>query len=193
MADEQKKTFQLQRVYLKDASFECPGAPDIFLQEWKPKMNVQLNNGARRIGEGTEYEVEVTVTVTAKSEDEQKTFYLAEVKQAGIFTLAGIEGEELDQLLGAYCPNVLFPYAREVVSDLVAKGSFPQMILQPLNFELLAPIGSRSRCSGASPSRISVGRPRVSGPNSSTSPSWNRTWLGAGPPLVVRANWRALG
>ncbi len=137
MADEQKKTFQLQRVYLKDASFECPGAPDIFLQEWKPKMNVQLNNGARRIGEGTEYEVEVTVTVTAKSEDEQKTFYLAEVKQAGIFTLANIEGEERDQLLGAYCPNVLFPYAREVVSDLVAKGSFPQMILQPLNFEAL--------------------------------------------------------
>ncbi|HEX5677165.1 MAG TPA: protein-export chaperone SecB [Alcanivorax sp.] len=137
MAEEQKKTFQLQRVYLKDASFECPGAPDIFLQEWKPKMNVQLNNGARRIGEGTEYEVEVTVTVTAKSEDEQKTFYLAEVKQAGIFTLAGIEGEERDQLLGAYCPNVLFPYAREVVSDLVAKGSFPQMILQPLNFEAL--------------------------------------------------------
>ena len=94
MAEEQKKTFQLQRVYLKDASFECPGAPDIFLQEWKPKMNVQLNNSARRIGEGTEYEVEVTVTV-------------------------------------------LFPYAREVVSDLVAKGSFPQMILQPLNFEAL--------------------------------------------------------
>ena len=100
-------------------------------------MNVQLNNSARRIGEGTEYEVEVTVTVTAKSEDEQKTFYLAEVKQAGIFTLAGIEGEERDQLLGSYCPNVLFPYAREVVSDLVAKGSFPQMILQPLNFEAL--------------------------------------------------------
>tara|TARA_Y100001937_G_C6961780_1_gene259212 strand:- start:36 stop:503 length:468 start_codon:yes stop_codon:yes gene_type:complete len=135
MAEEEKKTFQLQRVYLKDASFECPGAPDIFLQEWKPKMNVQLNNAARRIGEGNEYEVEVTVTVTAKSEDEQKTFYLAEVKQAGIFTLVGIDGEERDQLLGAYCPNVLFPYVREVVSDLVSKGSFPQMILQPLNFE----------------------------------------------------------
>ncbi|MFP1683744.1 protein-export chaperone SecB [Alloalcanivorax sp. C16-1] len=137
MAEEQKKTFQLQRVYLKDTSFECPGAPDIFLQEWKPKMNVQLNSAARRLGEGNEYEVEITVTVTAKSEDEQKTFYLVEVKQAGIFTVAGIEGEEREQLLGAYCPNLLFPYAREVVSDLVAKGSFPQMLLQPINFEAL--------------------------------------------------------
>ena len=135
MADEQQQVFQLQRVYLKDASFECPGAPEVFLQEWKPKVNVQINNGARRIGEGTEYEVELTVTVTAKDEKEEKTFYLAEVKQAGIFTVKGIEGEELAQLLGAYCPNLLFPYVREVVSDLVAKGSFPQMLLQPINFD----------------------------------------------------------
>ena len=137
MADEQQQVFQLQRVYLKDASFECPGAPDVFLQEWKPKVNVQLNNGAHRIGESTEYEVELTVTVTAKDEKEEKTFYLAEVKQAGIFTVKGIEGEELGQLLGAYCPNLLFPYVREVVSDLVAKGSFPQMVLQPINFDAL--------------------------------------------------------
>ncbi len=137
MADEQQQVFQLQRVYLKDASFECPGAPDVFLQEWKPKVNVQINNGAHRIGESTEYEVELTVTVTAKDEKEEKTFYLAEVKQAGIFTVKGIEGEELGQLLGAYCPNLLFPYVREVVSDLVAKGSFPQMLLQPINFDAL--------------------------------------------------------
>ena len=137
MAEEQKKTFQLQRVYLKDTSFECPGAPEIFLQDWKPKMNVQLNSTARRLGEGNEYEVEITVTVTAKAEDEKRTFYLVEVKQAGIFTIIGIDGEEQQQLLGAYCPNLLFPYAREVVSDLVAKGSFPQMLLQPINFEAL--------------------------------------------------------
>lgn len=137
MADEQQKVFQLQRVYLKDASFECPGAPEIFLQEWKPKVDVQLNNAARRLGDGNEYEVKITVTVTAKDEQETKTFYLVEVTQAGIFTLANIDGEERSQLLGAYCPNVLFPYAREVVSDLVAKGSFPQMILQPINFDAL--------------------------------------------------------
>ncbi|ARB44483.1 protein-export chaperone SecB [Alloalcanivorax xenomutans] len=137
MADQQEKVFQLQRVYLKDASFECPGAPEIFLQEWKPKVNVQLNNNARRLGDSNEYEVEVTVTVTAKDEGEEKTFYLVEVKQAGIFTLVGIEGEERNQLLGAYCPNLLFPYVREVVSDLVSKASFPQMVLQPLNFDAL--------------------------------------------------------
>ena len=137
MADEQQQVFQLQRLYLKDASFECPGAPDVFLQEWKPKVNVQLNNGARRIGEGNEFEVELTVTVTAKDEKEEKTFYLVEVKQAGIFTVKGIEGEERAQLLGAYCPNMLFPYVREVGSDLVAKASFPQMVLQPINFDAL--------------------------------------------------------
>ncbi|EKF75407.1 protein-transport protein SecB [Alcanivorax hongdengensis A-11-3] len=137
MADEQQRVFQLQRIYLKDASFECPGAPDVFLQEWKPQVNVQLNNTARRLGESNEYEVEITVTVTAKDEKEEKTFYLAEVKQAGIFTVVGIEGDERDQLLGAYCPNLLFPYVREVVSDLVAKGSFPQLLLQPINFDAL--------------------------------------------------------
>lgn len=134
---EQQQVFQLQRIYLKDASFECPGAPQVFLEEWKPKVNVQLNNGARRIGETDEFEVELTVTVTAKDEKEEKTFYLAEVKQAGIFTVKGVEGEERAQLLGAYCPNLLFPYVREVVSDLVAKGSFPQMVLQPINFDAL--------------------------------------------------------
>ena len=137
MADEQQKVFQLQRIYLKDTSFECPGAPEVFLQEWKPKVNVQLNNSARRVGEGDEFEVEITVTVTAKDEAEEKTFYLVEVKQAGIFTVKGIDGEGRAQLLGAYCPNLLFPYVREVVSDLVAKGSFPQMVLQPINFDAL--------------------------------------------------------
>ena len=132
---EQQQVFQLQRIYLKDASFECPGAPQVFLEEWKPKVNVQLNNGARRIGETDEFEVELTVTVTAKDEKEEKTFYLAEVKQAGIFTVKGVEGEERAQLLGAYCPNVLFPYLREVVSSTISHGSFPAFQLQPINFE----------------------------------------------------------
>lgn len=137
MAEEQKKVFQLQRVYLKDTSYECPGAPDVFLQEWKPKVNVQLNNNARRVGDTQEFEVELSVTVTAKDEKEEKTFYLVEVTQAGIFTVSGIADNERDQLLGAYCPNLLFPYVREAVSDLVSKGSFPQMVLQPINFDAL--------------------------------------------------------
>ena len=137
MAEQDNKVFQLHRVYLKDASFECPGAPEVFAQDWNPDVNVSLNSAARQLGESSEYEVEITVTVTAKSEDGERTFYLTEVKQAGIFTLQNIEGEERDQLLGAYCPNLLFPYAREAISDLVSKGSFPQMVLQPINFDAL--------------------------------------------------------
>lgn len=138
MSDEQvKQVFQLQRIYTKDVSFEVPGAPDVFLKQWQPKANVQLNSDARKIEteDSSEYEVVLTVTVTATSEE--KTVYLAEVKQAGIFTVKGVEGEELEKLLGAYCPNVLFPYAREVVSDLVNRGTFPQLLLQPINFDAL--------------------------------------------------------
>ena len=135
MAEEPRKTCQLQRVYAKDISFEAPGAPDAFLEEWDPKINVQLNNDARRLGEGSEFEVTVTTTVTASRED--KTIYLAEVTQAGIFTIEGMEGEELDQVLGAYCPSLLFPYLRATITDLVTRGSFPQFVLQPINFDAL--------------------------------------------------------
>lgn len=135
MAEDQARGFQLQRIYIKDVSFESPAAPDVFRSEWKPKMNVQLNNAARRIEDSDSYEVEVTVTVTA--EQEGKTAYLVEVKQAGIFTIAGIGQEDLDQLLGAYCPNLLFPYAREVVSSLIMNGSFPAFHVQPINFDAL--------------------------------------------------------
>jgi preprotein translocase subunit SecB len=135
MNDETRKTCQLQRVYAKDISFEAPAAPDAFLEEWDPKINVQLNNDARRLGEGNEFEVSVTTTVTASREE--KTIYLAEVTQAGIFTIEGMEGEELDQILGAYCPGLLFPYLRATITDLVTRGSFPQFVLQPINFDAL--------------------------------------------------------
>lgn len=135
MAEQQDAEFRIQRIYLKDVSFESPGAPEVFTTEWQPKMGVQLNNAARRMGEGNDFEVEITVTVTA--EQDEKTVYLAEVKQAGIFTVSGISDEEREHLLGAYCPNVLFPYARETISSLVQKGSFPAFQLQPINFEAL--------------------------------------------------------
>lgn len=135
MSKNEEKKFQIQRVYVKDVSFEAPGTPDVFLDEWNPKINVQLNNNARRIGEGTEYEVEVNATVTATHDE--KTVYLAEVRQAGIFTVEGLEGEELDHLLGAYCPGILFPYLRQTVSELITRGSFPPFLMQPINFEVL--------------------------------------------------------
>lgn len=135
MTEEEQRAFQLQRIYVKDVSFEAPGTPRVFLDEWNPEINVQLNNEATAIAESTEYEVSITVTVTATQND--KTVYLAELCQAGVFTIQGMEGEELDQLLGAYCPSVLFPYLREALSDLIGRASFPPFLMQPINFDAL--------------------------------------------------------
>ena len=130
----QERQFSIQRIYTKDISFETPNTPEIFMQEWKPQINVNLNNGVKDLGEGN-LEVALTVTVTAKLEE--KTAFLVEVTQAGIFLARGIPEEEMGPLLGVYCPNVLFPYIREAISDLITRGSFPQFLLAPVNFEAL--------------------------------------------------------
>ncbi len=124
--------FVIQRIYTKDISFETPNSPAIFTEKWDPKVNVDLNTANNKIADGV-YEVILSVTVTTKVGE--KTAYLSEVKQAGIFTLEGFNEEQLGGMLHSYCPNLLFPYVREVTSDLVAKGSFPQLLLQPINFD----------------------------------------------------------
>lgn len=126
--------FVIQRIYTKDVSFETPNSPACFIEKWEPSVNVEINSSATALEEGV-YEVILAVTVTAKLGD--KTAYLAEVKQAGIFVVAGFGEQETGGMLNSYCPNILFPYAREVVSDLVNKGSFPQMLLAPINFDAL--------------------------------------------------------
>lgn len=127
--------FNIAKLFLKDVSFEAPNAPQIFQSgEWAPQVNVDLGTSARGIGEQA-YEVILTVTVTAKLGE--KTAYLCEVKQGGVFQLGGFDNEALQGILGSYCPSILFPYAREAVSDLVGKGGFPQMILGPVNFDAL--------------------------------------------------------
>jgi preprotein translocase subunit SecB len=125
--------FGLERLFVKDLSFEVPSSK-VFLGEWKPEMDVQLNTETVRLDD-THYEVAVTVTVTAKNAG--NTAFVAEVKQAGIFLIAGVPEEQLTQLVGAYCPNILFPYVREAISDLVNRGSFPQLLLAPVNFDAL--------------------------------------------------------
>lgn len=135
MSEQDKRVVQLQRIYAKDISVEAPGVPAAFLEKNQPKVDVELQNGASRIEDRSEYEVSVTVTVTARHDD--KVVYLVEASQAAIFTITGFEGEELDQILGAYCPGVVFPYLRETVSDLVTRLSFPPFLLQPINFEAL--------------------------------------------------------
>jgi preprotein translocase subunit SecB len=132
--DETQREFAMQRVYTKDVSFETPAGPTIFQQEWKPETKVNLNTEMQKLGDGV-YEVVLTVTVTTSLGEQ--TAYLAEVKQAGIFTINGFSDQELGPMIGAFCPNQLFPFVREVISDLVTKGSYPQLVLQPVNFDAL--------------------------------------------------------
>ena len=138
--------FGLERLFVKDLSFEVPNSK-VFLGEWKPEMDVQLNTETTRLDE-THYEVSVTVTVTAKNAG--ATAFVAEVKQAGIFLIAGVPDEQLTQLVGAYCPNILFPYVREAISDLVNRGSFPQLLLAPVNFDALFAQAQQQRAEQAS-------------------------------------------
>jgi preprotein translocase subunit SecB len=132
--EENKREFALQRIYTKDISFETPNSPAVFQKEWKPESNINLNTEVTKLADAV-FEVMLTVTITTKVGEQ--TAYLAEVKQGGIFGINGFPDQEMGPLLGSYCPNMLFPYVREVVSDLVTKGSFPQLVLQPVNFDAL--------------------------------------------------------
>jgi len=135
MAEEQQaKQFVIQKIYIKDVSFETPNSPVIFTQKWEPKVEVNLASNAQSL-EGGLFEIGLTVTVTVKLED--KTAYLAELTQAGVFTIAGFEEQEMGPMIGSYCPTILFPFAREAISDLVVKGGFPPMQLAPVNFDAL--------------------------------------------------------
>ena len=126
--------FQIEKIYLKDVSFESPAAPQIFTEEWKPEINMDLNTHGKVIDENV-YEVELVITVTAKNNG--KTAFLVEIKQCGIFSIAGMDEANISGMLGSYCPNLLFPYVREAISELVSKGGFPQLLLAPVNFDAL--------------------------------------------------------
>ncbi len=132
--EQQKPRFVIQKIYTKDVSFESPNSPEVFRDEWRPTLDLPLGDAYKRIDHDN-HEVVLTVMVTAKVDD--KTAFLVEVKQAGIFTLTGYSNEEMGPLLGSYCPNTLFPFVREVVADLVTKGGFPQLVLSPVNFDAM--------------------------------------------------------
>jgi preprotein translocase subunit SecB len=125
----------LQKIYVRDASLEVPNAPDIFTQEWSPKLDVQLNTAVQSLSPEVHHVV-LTVTLTARLGE--RTAYHAEVQQGGVFKLAGFGDEdERRAVLGAYCPSVLFPFARETAADLIQRGGFPAFLLQPVNFDAL--------------------------------------------------------
>ena len=132
---EQEKQVAVQKIYTKDVSFESPQAPLVFTKnDWEPKTNLNLRSTHSDLGEGNH---EVVLTLTVETKHEETTIFLVELHQAGIFMIHGYEGEELGQLLGSFCPNMLFPYARETISSLVMKGGFPEFVLQPINFDAL--------------------------------------------------------
>ena len=133
-SEEQGPQFAVQRIYIKDFSFESPNAPAIFTQQWQPELHMDLGTKTQKL-EGDIHEVELSVTVTVKVGDQ--TAFLVEAKQAGIFTLAGFDQDQIRPMLGSYCPNLLYPYARQVVTDAVVKAGFPQLYLAPVNFDAL--------------------------------------------------------
>ena len=132
---EQQPVFSIEKIYLKDLSLEIPGAPQIFSERESPKIDINLHTETRELEAGI-FEVVVTATVTAKVKDD-KTAFLVEVAQAGIFQIRNIAGQELDAVLGITCGNILFPYLRESVSSVVVRGGFPPFFLTHLNFEAL--------------------------------------------------------
>ncbi|MBB3230580.1 protein-export chaperone SecB [Halomonas stenophila] len=134
--DKPQVQFALQRIYVKDLSFEAPNSPAVFQQPFKPKVGLDLNTTHQKVGEEL-YEVVIKVTAQVTHSEEGTTSFLAEIEQAGLFRIGGIEGAQLDHTLGAFCPNVLFPYARECIDNLVNRGGFPPLMLAPVNFEAI--------------------------------------------------------
>jgi preprotein translocase subunit SecB len=130
--DTQERQFTLRSIYVKDLSFESPNAPEIFRGEWKPETGLNLDIKVTPLAEDT-HEITLTVTVSTKVAD--KTAYLVEVQQAGIVSTSGFQAQEQGPLFYVYCPSILFPYARQAVTDLVAKGGFPHLVLQHINFD----------------------------------------------------------
>ena len=130
----QQPIFSIEKLYVKDLSLEIPNAPQIFLEREAPQVDIQLHHSASTVEDGL-YESVLTVTVTAKIGE--KTVFLVEAGQAGIFTIRNVPQADIEPVLGITCPSILFPYAREVISDAVMRAGFPPVLLNPVNFEAL--------------------------------------------------------
>ena len=149
MADETptppEKQLLLQKIYIKDLSFESPKTPDVFATNAAPQTQLNIRSGAREVAPETQ---EVTLTLTVEAKDEDNTLFLIELVQAGIFLIKGYSEEEQHMLTGSYCPGSLYPFAREAIADIVTRGGFPQLLLQPINFDALYAQAMRERASG---------------------------------------------
>lgn len=134
-SSQQNPQFMIQRLYIKDISFEAPNTPNIFKEKWEPNLDLDLNIQSHTLEEKDIYEVVLTITATVKNNN--TLAYLIEIKQAGIFTIQGTPTEQLGHILNSFCPTILFPYARETISYHVLHASFPPLILSPINFDAL--------------------------------------------------------
>lgn len=144
-----EKRLGVVKLYVKDFSFESPQAPGIFnTQEWSPNTNLNLRSSHTAINESL-HEIVLTVTVDAKDKDEEKSIFLVELQQAGLFEISGYSEEEMAPLIGSFCPNVLYPFARECIASTVQKGGFPEFVLQPINFDALYAQSLQQRSQGA--------------------------------------------
>lgn len=126
--------FFIQRLYTKNISFESPNTPAIFQEDWEPELNLDLNVKHAELGKDT---FEVILSVTTQVKNKNKIAFVVEVEQAGIFTIQGTTQEQLEHILGSFCPNLMFPYAREIISSEVLRGSFPPLVLSPVNFDAI--------------------------------------------------------
>ena len=134
-AAENEKRISVAKIYVKDFSFESPLAPNIFKAEnWSPKTDLNLRSGHAEVDGGLH---EVVLTITVEAKDDDKTVFLVELQQAGLFELSGYDDTELSAITGSYCPGILFPYAREALASIIQKGGFPEFVLQPINFDAL--------------------------------------------------------
>ncbi len=144
-----EKRLSVVKVYVKDFSFESPQTPSIFnSQEWSPNTNLNLRSSHSPVSDTT-HEVVLTITVDAKHKEDDKTIFLVELQQAGLFEISGYSQEEMGALIGSFCPNVLFPYARESIANTVQKGGFPEFVLQPINFDALYQQSLQQQTDGA--------------------------------------------
>ena len=146
MADEQENQqpaatgpntrgqFEIQKIYVKNISLESPNSPQVFREQWKPSVHMDIANSADELGDNL---YEVTLSITATVSHEEKTIYLVEVQQADIFLMADFPREIIGRMVATVCPNIMFPFVREIVSDLVTRAGFPQLLLAPVNFDAL--------------------------------------------------------
>lgn len=145
---QQEAQFNIQRIYTKDVSFETPNSPAIFQKEWTPEVKLDMDTRSAKLDDNV-FEVVLALTVTATIGEE--TAFLCEIQQAGIFAIAELEEMQMAHMLGAFCPNILFPYAREAVASLVNRGTFPQLNLAPVNFDALFAQYMQQRAAQAQP------------------------------------------